>query len=172
MDQTGHCHTQYSSDALKDQKQGLEVRGQGLIVQRQRLEVRGQGLVNWFSRTWTFLEDNNTGLQWRMAYLLRKQTILHLLMHSGFMNWIYGLHLIHNRLFADNFWGLCDPLTKTRTCGPRTRTSGWRTRTFGTRTMTRTWGPRTRTCKLVLSILEDKDFWSEDQDLRSEDKDL
>ena len=46
--------------------------GQGLDDQGQGLEVQGQGLVNWstWTKTRTFLEDNNTGLQWRMAYLL------------------------------------------------------------------------------------------------------
>jgi len=44
-------------------------RGQGLEAQGQVLEVQGQWLINWSSRTRTFLEDN-TGLQWRMAYLL------------------------------------------------------------------------------------------------------
>jgi len=47
--------------------------------------------------------------------------------------------IIRNGLFAecevlDNFRGLCDPRTRTKTCGPRTKTCG----------------PRTRTCKLVL----------------------
>jgi len=47
--------------------QGLKVpgQGQGLVVRGQG---QGQGLVNWSSRT--FFEDNNTGLQWRMAYFL------------------------------------------------------------------------------------------------------
>ena len=48
----------------RGQGQGLEAQGQG-----QELEVQGLGLVNWSSRTRTFLEVNNTGLQLRMAYL-------------------------------------------------------------------------------------------------------
>jgi len=43
---------------------------QGLTAQGQGLEIQGQGFVNWSSRTRTFLEDNNTWLQWRMAYML------------------------------------------------------------------------------------------------------
>ena len=62
----------------RGQGQGLRAPGQGqrLVIRGQGqghgLEVWGQGLVNWSSRTRTrtFLEDNNTGLQWRMAYLL------------------------------------------------------------------------------------------------------
>jgi len=50
---------------LESQGQGLKAQGQGLEVQVQGLEAQGQGLVNWFSgtKTRTFLEDNNTGLQ-------------------------------------------------------------------------------------------------------------
>jgi len=47
--------------------QGLVVRGQGQGLEAQ---AQGQGLVNWSLRTRTFLKDNNTGLQWRMVYLL------------------------------------------------------------------------------------------------------
>jgi len=41
-------------------------------------------------------------------------------MHTG-GNKIYGLHVIHNGLFAECevlniFWGLCGPRTRTRTC--------------------------------------------------------
>jgi len=111
------------------------------LGQGQGLEAQGQGLVNWSSRTRrrTFLKDNNTGLQWRMAYLLTYIILHHIFMLSG-SNQIYGCHMIiHNGQFAEcevleYFQGLCGP--KTRSWGPRTKT--------------RTWGPRSRTCKLVL----------------------
>jgi len=52
-----------------EQGQQLSIAGTSL---REHLGLQGQGLVNWTSRTstWTFFENNNTGLQGRMAYLL------------------------------------------------------------------------------------------------------
>ena len=57
---------------FEDKDLRLVVQGQGLVVQGQgqEFEVQGQGLVNRSSRTRTFLKDNNTGLQQRMASLL------------------------------------------------------------------------------------------------------
>jgi len=58
----------------RGQGQGLEAQGQGQGPEVQGQE-QGQGLVNCSSRTRTrtFLEDNNTGLQRKMAYTSRHQ---------------------------------------------------------------------------------------------------